>query len=69
MILLVSFLVLGLLSVVLASVLDALGGPSMDVNSVIGAIVLVATALALAVAATMWGRPEGPTDTSDAASQ
>jgi uncharacterized membrane protein len=69
MILLASFLVLGLLSVVLASVLDALGGPSMDVNSVIGAIVLVAGALALAVAATFWSRSEGPTDTSDAASQ
>jgi hypothetical protein len=50
------FIALGIVAVVAAAVLGVVGGINLDLNSVVGAAILVVGALVLGFAALLWDR-------------
>jgi hypothetical protein len=52
------FLVLAVVAAILATLLGYIGGTSIDLVSIIGAVLLIVGALAIAVAGLIFERPE-----------
>jgi len=51
---------IGIVAILLASILSAIGGPGLDLNAILGAALLVGGALLMAVLALVRGSDEAP---------